>query len=44
MSRTCPARHWFTYYGLVRSSAKFCVRWGCGALNPHYDPDRDPHR
>lgn len=33
------ARHWFTYYGLVGSSAPTCQR--CGIRNPHYDPDRD---
>ena len=36
------ARHWFTYYGLVGSSAPTCQR--CGATNPNYDPERDDKR
>lgn len=36
--------HWYTYQGRVGSSSPVCVRAGCGAPNPHYDPDRDPYR
>lgn len=35
------ARHWFAYYGWVRSSAPTCRH--CGAPNPKYDPERDPY-
>jgi hypothetical protein len=34
------ARHWFTYYGWVGSSAPTCRH--CGATNPNYDRQRDP--
>ena len=34
------ARHWFTYYGWVGSSAPTCRH--CHQPNPNYDPDRDP--
>lgn len=37
-------RHWFAYYGWVGSSAPACQRYGCRALNPNYDPERDPKR
>lgn len=33
------ARHWFTYYGWVGSSAPTCRR--CGAPNPNYRPQDD---
>lgn len=36
-------RHWFTYHGMVGSSAPTCQHAGCDAPNPNYDPDRDPH-
>jgi hypothetical protein len=39
--RTCRNRHWFAYYGRVGSSARVCRR--CGAPNPDYRPDDDPH-
>lgn len=39
---TSAARHWFTYYGCVGSSAPTCRH--CGARNPNYDPNRDPFR
>jgi hypothetical protein len=38
---TQAARHWWTYYGYVGSSAPTCRH--CGAPNPNYDRDRDPH-
>lgn len=34
------ARHWFTYYGWVGSSAPACR--ACGATNPNYRPEDDP--
>lgn len=38
----CGARHWFVYRGMVGSSSPICVRYGCGAPNPRYDPNSDP--
>lgn len=39
----CSPRHWFAYYGQPGTSAPTCVRYGCDARNPNYDPDRDPY-
>lgn len=39
-TRRC-LRHWFAYYRWVGSSSPRCVR--CGAPNPRYRPDDDPH-
>jgi hypothetical protein len=38
----CAGSHWFAYYGWPGTSAPTCVRYGCDAPNPNYDPDRDP--
>lgn len=39
----CLGAHWYAYYGYVGTSSPTCVRYGCDAPNPHYDPDRDPY-
>jgi hypothetical protein len=36
---TIGARHWFTYYGRVGSSAPACLR--CDEPNPNYRPEDD---
>jgi hypothetical protein len=36
------ARHWFTYYGQVGTSAPRCRR--CNEPNPRYRPADDPYR